>query len=240
MRVVISGQIYQEIIEAYICTANDEDWFKFDVVAGQSIDVGLTGLPADYDLYLLKPDNTAAEDSRHSGTEDERIIHTATASGSYRVRVAGYSGAYSAADYYTLRILISTPTCNDTNEPNESFAAARTIPLHDNIDGAICTAADEDWYKFSVFTGQTIEIVLSSLPADYDLYLLDPSGAEVDNSRETGTKDEHIIHVAKKTGWYHMQIIGYNHAYADDYYMFYADTTGGPSANALYLPVIQR
>ena len=91
-------------IQAYICDANDQDWFRFNTSAGQDITVDLTNLPQDYDLELYDPGNNLAGYSNAGGTNDEHIDHTAGSTGAYRVHVYGYSGAYDAANPYTLRV----------------------------------------------------------------------------------------------------------------------------------------
>lgn len=206
-------------IDAYICTATDVDFFKFDVIAGQDIIIDLTALPADYDLVLYDPDGAGVADSTNASLADEHIAHTATKSGQYRVRVKGYEGAYNS-NSYTLKVQIATPTCGDAYEWNNSIADAYTLasqeiaaPLY------ICTANDEDWFEFNVSAGQIIDLATTSMPADYDLYLYNPAGDQVDESRQSGTADESISHTATASGWYRALVVGYNGAYdnADDY-----------------------
>ncbi len=102
-RVIAPGRA----IQAYICDANDQDWFKFDVQAGQEITVDLTHLPADYDLELYDAGEANVAGSNNSGTADERVQHTATSAGAYRVRVYGYNGAHDASHAYTLLVQVS-------------------------------------------------------------------------------------------------------------------------------------
>lgn len=91
-------------ITEYICPAEDEDWYRFSVSAGQTIHISLSNLPGDYDLYLYRPDGSHAACSYWGGTVSEHISYTADSSGDWRVRVVGYSGAYSASHPYLLTI----------------------------------------------------------------------------------------------------------------------------------------
>ena len=93
----------------YICPVADQDWYRFPVAAGQSIDVILSSLPADYDLYLYRPDGSQAASSTAGGTTAEQVHFPADAGGDWRVKVVGYSGAYSSGDSYRLQIALSTP-----------------------------------------------------------------------------------------------------------------------------------
>ena len=94
-------------IQAYICDANDQDWFRFNVSAGQNISVDLTNLPTDYDLELFDPSRGSVGSSASGGTAHEHIAHTAAASGAYRVKVFGYGGHFDASNSYTLRVQLS-------------------------------------------------------------------------------------------------------------------------------------
>jgi len=216
--------------QAYICTANDEDWFKFNVTAGQEIEVNMTNLPADYDLVLYDPGATAVEDSTNADLSPENVTHTAQASGEYRIRIKSYNGAFDSNNPYTIRVQIVTPTCGDPYEWNDTFATAHSITPPDIVTPFICTEDDEDWFQINVTAGQSIDLWVSSLPADYDLYLYKPDGSQVDSSRESGTADERIIHTATASGWYRALISGYNGAYdADDYYSMQVTLTDPPT-----------
>ncbi len=107
----------------YICPAEDQDWYRFPVEAGRTISASLSSLPADYDLYLYRPDGVEAAHSDNGGTTDEAITYIANAGGDWRVKVEGYWGAYSASDSYLLQVTAlgagatSTPTPTETCTP---------------------------------------------------------------------------------------------------------------------------
>ncbi|MBM4467085.1 MAG: hypothetical protein FJ014_16290, partial [Chloroflexi bacterium] len=106
----------------------------------------------------------------------------------------------------------------DGYEPNDSFAAAYG-PISTGISycaAYICPSHDEDWFKFSVTSGQQITVDLYSLPADFDLYLYDPSGSLLGQSTNSGTTEEQIVHTASMTGDYRAYIYGYGGAYSDE------------------------
>lgn len=92
----------------YICPADDQDWYRFSVNAGQTIQLSLSSLPGDYDLYLYRPNATQAASSTAGGTTDESITFTADASGEWRAKVVGWNGAFSATDSYVLRVQVQS------------------------------------------------------------------------------------------------------------------------------------
>jgi len=95
-------------IQAYICTDQDVDVFKFHVTAGQRITVDLSNIPAgtDYDLWLSDPAYSQVGSSTNPDQADEHIEYTATSSGVYYVGVSSYAGA-SATQPYHLRVTLS-------------------------------------------------------------------------------------------------------------------------------------
>ncbi len=108
----------------YICLSGDEDWFKFDVTQGETIDISLYNLPADYNLQLLHPDGGVLVTASHSGDVDEVISHIAAVSGQYRAVVYGQEGAWSSEEY-SLRIDLNT-SATDTPTPTPTATATDT------------------------------------------------------------------------------------------------------------------
>ncbi len=213
---------------AYICPSSDVDWFKFSVTSGQQITVDLYSLPADFDLYLYDPSGSLVGQSTNSGTTEEQIVHTASMTGDYRAYIYGYGGGYSDEDDYCLLVTLSeaptptptsTPSCPaDDYESNDSFSEAYAISDGVQYTAYICPSGDEDWFKFYVVAGQEITVDLyglyGDLPADFDLYLHNPSGAQVGSSAAGGAATERIVHTASQSGNYRARVIGYQGAYS--------------------------
>ncbi len=109
----------------------------------------------------------------------------------------------------------------DGYEDNDTFASAYGL-IESGISycaAYICPSGDEDWFKFSVASGQEITLDLYDLPADFDLALYDPSNTYVTDSANADTTPERIVHTALMGGDYRAHIRGYNGAYSeeDDY-----------------------
>ena len=56
-----------EKIERYINPSGDEDWFRFELTEESNINVQLTSLPSDYDLYLYDANGLLLEASERRG-----------------------------------------------------------------------------------------------------------------------------------------------------------------------------
>ena len=73
--------------------ACDDDWYRVDLVAGDEITVTATFAHAGGDLDMALHDPSGAlVAAAGSGTDDEVIVHTATETGAYAVRVFGFGG----------------------------------------------------------------------------------------------------------------------------------------------------
>lgn len=107
----------------------------------------------------------------------------------------------------------ATSSNGDPYEPNDSMSAAYgPISSGTTYNGYIGSSTDADWFKFTTGTTGTISLSLSNLPADYDIYLYDPSGNLVAASENAGTTSESINYSATSTGTYSIEVIGYNGA----------------------------
>lgn len=119
-----------------------------------------------------------------------------SASSIYNFQVASIcasgTSAYSTASSFTTGAVAST--CINSYEPNESRTAAATIPLLTNIQAAISTSTDRDYFKFSNTTAsRNVKVTLTNLPNDYDLKLYRGSSL-VGSSELGGTSSESIIY----------------------------------------------
>lgn len=87
----------------FINPEGDEDWFRFSIAETGNIQVHLTSLPANYDLYVYN----AAGQLIGSSTKDKKAAELVkinnALSGYYYVRVVGVNGEWSANNSYQLR-----------------------------------------------------------------------------------------------------------------------------------------
>jgi hypothetical protein len=104
-------------ITARIGTSTDRDWFRFSNTSTQrNIRIDLTNLPADYDVRLYNPSGTQVAISQNSGTTAEAITFNTTITGTWRIQVYGYNGAFNSTLCYTLRASISASAFREGEE----------------------------------------------------------------------------------------------------------------------------
>ncbi|HSK13957.1 MAG TPA: M12 family metallo-peptidase, partial [Phnomibacter sp.] len=112
----------------------------------------------------------------------------------WRVRATCTAGAgnYAQATFSTT----APPVCNDPNEPNNNNKQGKNISFGSALNGAISTASDVDWFKFTSPNSNAthIRVTVYNLPANYDVYLYDKNISELGRSTNSGTTTEVIVY----------------------------------------------
>ena len=121
----------------------------------------------------------------------------------YRVRINCVAGAgnYTQAQFTTSTAVVVCPGIYDVST-NGTTSGAATIPLNTDIKGLVNVSNDNDYYKFIITTGGTITLTLTTLPANYQLALLNSAGTVMQSSTKTGTTSETITGTATAGTYY--------------------------------------
>jgi hypothetical protein len=198
---------------AAITSATDVDFFKITTTATSNIVYNLVG-PAgvDYDLTIFNSAGTQIG-SAATTSSTETVSLTNQAAGTYFIKVFGYNGAFSAT-CYTIRATATVVTgCSSTydagtnNTSNNATSTAPVIPFNTNITGLINAGGDVDNYKFTITTGGTITLTLTTLPANYNLRLVNSAGTVLVTASRSGTNSETINYTAA-AGVYYARVYG--------------------------------
>jgi hypothetical protein len=123
--------------------------------------------------------------------------------------------------------------CPDNYEPNNTIAAAKTLPHNTTIQGSIASGSDEDWFSIRIWSFRYFRVRLSNLPADYDLYLYSTTGELIRSVTNTGTGDESIIYNdGLADASYRLRVVGKNGANdASRCYSLILEAFSSPLAN---------
>ena len=120
----------------------------------------------------------------------------------WRVRANCTSGssAHSQAQFTTL----AASTCPGPYdvEPNGNTGQAQLISVNTDIRGTLAVRNDNDYYRLTITTGGTVQISLTTLPANYDLSLLNSAGGVLATSANNGTSNETINANVTNTTYY--------------------------------------
>ena len=101
------------------------------------------------------------------------------------------SGNFIAAQFTTTSVVVPCPGTYD-GPNNGSTNNATQIPLNTEIKGTISARGDNDYYSIDLTTGGNIIVSLTTLPANYELSLLNSSGSILATSQNNGTANETI------------------------------------------------
>ena len=91
-------------IQGSINNATDIDYYKFTVNNSPNLYISLKNLPFNYNLAVYNSSMTLVGSSSSSGTNNEYVLLTSPASGTYYAKVVGVSGANSSTQCYTLKV----------------------------------------------------------------------------------------------------------------------------------------
>ena len=146
----------------------------------------------------------------------------------YNWRVlANCSGNYAQASF-------RTSPCNDVYESNNTSNQAKAIAIGSNVLANISSAADVDWFKVTApnNSNTNLQVALSNLPADYDLYIYNKSLKLVGSSINSGNSGETVIYNSNaRNATYYIKVIAKNGAYnASQCYNLLVQVSNGPNS----------
>jgi hypothetical protein len=125
----------------------------------------------------------------------------------YRVRAncATASGNYVSAQFTTAGTTVACPGAYDVST-NGTAGGASVIPVNTDIYGTISGKGDVDYYAVSLPAG-AVTITLTTLPADYQLSLVNTNGSTVlASSTNGGTANETISGSLSVAGTYYVRV----------------------------------
>ncbi len=164
------------------CPAGDEDWVKFDAVAGKNyvIETFNLGLDSDTYLCLYEADGTTEItcDDDGTGMKAARIIWTCPSSGTYYVQVHHYNPTASGPNTaYNLSVTIGLRI--DGYEPDDGHKQASPITSDGKVQTHNFTPEnDDDWVKFNAVAGDyAIQTINLEPGCDTVLQLYNTDGA---------------------------------------------------------------
>ncbi|HIC88401.1 MAG TPA: hypothetical protein EYP04_03235 [Anaerolineae bacterium] len=190
------------------CRSYDQDWLKFDAVAGGTYTIVADHVGANADP-IVELRRTC--DEQASFGHGQRIHWTADEGGTYYLRIRNHAPEiYGPTTNYDIRI--ETDSCQpDGLEPDNGHGQARSI----QVDGAaqthnICPAGDEDWVKFDAQAGRqyTAETFNLGSAADPRMCLYDQDGTTqlLCDDDGTGSPAARFTWQAPASGSYYIQV----------------------------------
>lgn len=197
---------------AAIATAGDVDFFKITTSVTTNNVFNLAGPSGvDFDLVIYNSAGTQIGSSA-GGTATESVTLNGQAAGTYYAKVFGYNNAVSATCYTLTATATAVTNCSTAYEPNETQAAAATIPLTTTISAAISSSTDQDYFKVTTTAvGTHLFALAGPSGVDYDLNVYNSAGTLIGSGAgSTATENVSIANLA--VGTYTVRVFGYNGA----------------------------
>ena len=168
-----------------------EDWYRFYAVEGQTIQASIDS-SEDFDIVIA--DTTGTPVGTSYGVDETGI---------YFIKVFSNEGA--GAGSYTIDVSLNGQNDAGTgSDAGDDMGSATSISEGDYI-GYMSINDVEDWYSFSVNSGQGIYFNMVPMEkSDYDLHLYDPDGILVLSEQYHG--EDTIEYPADKSGTWKVKI----------------------------------
>lgn len=132
-----------------------------------------------------------------------------TPSSSYTVAVQAVCGATSSSYSATTSFQTMAAPCSDSYEPNEFRVKAKVISANTDIKATMGSSIDRDWFAFVNTPNQkNIQITLTNLPNDYNVYLYNAAGVLLSKSTNGGVSNETINFNTTVVGTYFVRVTG--------------------------------
>jgi len=103
--------------------------------------------------------------------------------------------------------------CINAYEPNNSTSQYTSLSANTTISAGIGYNGDQDYYRIYIGSSNYINVELSNLPADFDVALLNSSGATVASSTRGSNLNEGITYYGS-AGYYYVRVYGYAGAFS--------------------------
>ena len=185
------------------------NYYKFTLAENSTVNLKLSGLSENADLYLLSSNGNRIEYSVQSGSVDESISLNLKADTYYLQVNSSGNGTTYKLDASALS-LGATPSDNagqsiDTAK-DLGILTSTVLSSTDFIGSFNGLASDrDDYYKFTLAENSTVNLKLSGLSENADLYLLSSNGNRIEYSVQSRNVDESIS-LNLKADTYYVQV----------------------------------
>ena len=188
---------------------DSDDWYLFSVCEGQTIQISLTS-SEDYDFELADTVGNSIGQS-----------YTADMTGQYFLHIFANDGA-GASDYTFSITLVGQNDAGSGGDAGNSIDQAKSISPG-SYSGYMDYNDVEDWYSFTVDSGQGIFVTVEPIDkSDYDIHLYNPSGVLVHSAQWYG--EDELEYPADDSGTWKIKLDmfpGWDESkWPDDYFLY--------------------
>ncbi len=153
-------------------------------------------------LWRIAPaDVVDADDNTDTGDDGAMW----TVGETFTDKTNGISVSVDSATATDFQVTINVPV---DDAPSTSQAVTQSSPEDKNLRYFINFAGDEDWFRFRLNQSRTIQFHLTSLPANYNLYVYDAVGNLLGSSTKNGKAAEKVTFTNASAGDYYVRVVG--------------------------------
>ena len=199
----LANQISTDVrVYGNISTSSDEDWYKFTTTKPGVFDIDFQHKSANtsnscWDIYGYDHDQNEITGQSSSvsyevkGNSGRTLPAFGVPAGTYYIRVDGY-GSYDLWSSKTYNLCVSfTASSYWECENNSTSSRSNNIYTDTAYYGAITNRADEDWFKFTLFTAESFTLDFKhessgSSSSQWLVYIYDSSMEAVSGSSTSG------------------------------------------------------
>ena len=169
-------------VNGFVGGEDRRDFFRFDLANESAVEIALTQLSQDIDLYLFNSRGQRLGHSIEPGSRSESLAQE-LGPGTYYLLVAPY-----ASNASTYRLTFDAAAMPADGAGN-SFADARdlgSLETQQQLRDWVGQQDGADYYRFDLERDGDVEIRLSGLEEDIDLFLYSADGRELSRSWRAG------------------------------------------------------
>lgn len=198
----------QQQYNDWVGAEDANDYYRFDLSETSDVTITLSNMQDDANLYLYAEDGTRLARSYTPGTAADESIEITLEAGTYYARVLRNSSANT--DY----LLTLDAEAVDTDGAGNSMQDARDVGElegRQQFNDWVGTTDSEDYYRFELERRGEVNLELTGLSGDVDLYLYDANGNRITRSYNGGNSDEGIA-ATLDAGTYYVRVVPYQSA----------------------------
>ncbi|MFN6540285.1 MAG: pre-peptidase C-terminal domain-containing protein [Nostoc sp. EkiNYC01] len=195
--VITTSQTFNDFLGNFNDIAQDNyDYYRLDLGQNSTLNLSLTGLTADANLYLYNVNGSYIATSTNTGTANESIIKNLVA-GTYFLQAYSNGGV---GTNYALTVnataLGAIPVDNAGSDRNTARNIG-TITANQTFSDFVgnfndISQDDYDYYRLQLSQNSTLNLSLSGLSSDANLYLYNSNGGYITGTSASGTANENL------------------------------------------------
>lgn len=171
-----------------VSNSDRHDVYRFRLDNAATVNLGLTGMSADGDIYLLDSAGNTITSSTRGGAANEAISRFLGA-GTYYARVESFGGANTNYSF-------SLNGTGSARDPGATFNSAHDLGNisrgNRNWNDFAGSSDANDYYRFELGENGNFHLRLNGLSSDLDVSLFDRSGNFITSSTRSGSTSESI------------------------------------------------